>query len=384
MNNENFKLQISADGVVRAPRAMKTSNFKFQTSNFTLYIAAVVLLLVSCSDDDTSVPDSSQDITIVSNNLIFEPTGGTGTLSVTTVSGSVQAELNATWCQATVNGSTITVTAEENPSFEGRTTLLTLRSGEASRQVPVQQRGMALGSLPVHAHRAPIQGERYTIYIRHDLPIQLTTDEEWLHPYMNGDTLVVEVAPHTDRFIRRGAIRFECAGYTDELLITQYNLEASILGCWYMGGNMGGAATGFRFNVVKQGEKYYHNFFTMTDWADQFLDLEFDEDRCEIIFHSMTSIYTDPRTGSNDTYYFFTTEGLIAASHNATMRASIFYNPLWGSHYAVLEDTGSWGGGTLYGFLIRTTNSFYATNLVQLTDPYLVWLGPEGTNLNEN
>ena len=165
--------------------------------------------MTSCSKDDLvgSHTDTSTGITIVANHLTFEPLGGSATLEVQ-ANGVLSVELASEWCSATVSGNVVTVKAESNTSFEGRTALLTLHAGGATRQVPVQQRGMALGSLPVRSHHSPVAGERFSLYIRHDMPIHLTIDEDWLTARIEGDSLIVEVEPTTSRFVRRATIEY--------------------------------------------------------------------------------------------------------------------------------------------------------------------------------
>ena len=329
----------------------------------------------ACGGDD-AVPNAVESITIVKSDLIFEPAGRTGSVEVL-AKGPVTVELQSDWCSASVNGNVVSVTVADNNSFEGRTALMTLRADGAARRLPIQQRGMALGSLPVNSHHSPNSGERFALYIRHDLPVTLTCDDDWIHPEMMGDSLVITIEKNPNLYLRRSVVGFECAGYEDELTITQYDFEY-ILGTYFMAGTgQGGVTQGFRFNFRKVDNDYFINFFTVDQWADRNVPVEFDEGLCEITFHSATNIYE--KGTDRDIIYFFQEDGTVANTPGATMKALIYYNPFQQTHYAALEDGGTWGGDPLVGLLIYTIRGggMVQTALAQLLDPYLLWLGSE-------
>jgi len=327
----------------------------------------------SCSKDDlVGSASPAPAISIVSNNLLFGPSGGTGQLEVS-ASGSVSYQLDASWCSATQSGNVITVTAQPNTDFNSRTALLTLRSGESTRQVPIQQQGMAFGAASVSSYHASMAGERAAFYVRHDLPVTVKTDADWLTATMKDDSLIVVVQPFESHFVRRATIEYESAGYTEKLVVSQYN-RAEVLGTWYMGGTMGGASVGFRFKVLDHDGQLCLNIDRMENWADQYIPLEFDEGLCEFVFHSATTIYSNGE--SSDTYYFYTADGSVATTSIATMRGRIDYDAEWNSYYALLADGGTWGRGTLSGFVIRYSGGFVTTNVIQLDNPYIVRLGP--------
>ena len=327
-------------------------------------IFAVCALCAACGDDDPTAPDAGV-LPIVRSDLLFDPQGRTGSIEVA-ASGDVTAELPSTWCSASVQGRVVSVTVADNTSFEGRTAVLTLRADGRQVQVPVQQRGMALGSLSLASDHIGTAGGRLSYFIRHDLPIALTTDDGWIHPRMEGDSLVVDCDASDTWHLRRGTLRYECAGYGGQLTITQYDLD-TILGEYIFGGSMGSASAGFHFNLVRSGGNYYMVFFTVADWASSLVPVDFDERRCELTFHSATTIYEN--NSSSYVYYFFSDKG-VANTPTATMKAALYYNPVMGTHYAPLEDTGSWENGPLTGFLLRM-NGLVPANIIQLNDRYI-------------
>ena len=338
-------------------------------------ICAMLSVLTACHDDDNGMA-ADETLTIVRSNLVFEPQADTGSVEVL-ANGPVVAELNSSWCTATVSHNVVTVSVDANDSYEGRTALLTIRADGASVRVPVQQRGVALGSLSVEADHIGNGGGRLAYFLHTDLPFNLTADDDWLHPRLEGDSLVIDVDGNASRFLRRGVVNYECNGITGHIDITQYDLSL-ILGEYYFGGTMQGVPTGFRFHLTEVDGQFYMTFFTMEDWSRHPIPIEFDADRCLLTFRSGTVIYSD----DNVTYafYFFDDTGRVVQSETATMKAEIYYNPSafesTGSHYATLEDGGTWTGGHLTGYAIYMLSLFVQTPMVQLTNPYIVWLGP--------
>lgn len=342
-------------------------------------VCAVLTTFTACHDDDNGVT-ADETLTIVRSNLVFEPQAATGSVEVL-AEGPVVAELNSNWCTASVSHNVVTVSVAANDSYEGRTALLTIRADGASVRVPVQQRGVALGTLSVEADHIGNAGGRLAYFLHTDLPFTLTTEDEWLHPRLEGDSLVIDVDRNASRFLRRGVVDYECNGIGGHIDITQYDLSL-ILGEYYFGGNMQGAPTGFRFHLTEVDGQFYMTFFTMEDWSRSPIPIAFDPDRCILTFRSGTVIYSDDNT--TYAFYFFDDNGRVVQSERATMKAELYYNPFafesTGSHYATLEDGGTWSDAHLSGFVIYMLSSFIQTQIVQLSHPYIVRLGPIGSN----
>lgn len=345
---------------------------------FAFFTLCGLQLVSSCGDDDNA-PDLSEAITVVRSDLIFDPVGRTGFVEVQT-QGSFSVQLESDWCEASVNGNTINVTVSDNNTFEGRTALLVIRTDAAERRLAIQQRGMALGSLPISSRHVENAGERFSLYIRHDLPVNFTIDEDWLHAEMQGDSMIVTVDRNPNLYMRRGEIIFECGGFESPLAITQYD-KKYILGAYYFAGTgQGGMTQGFRFNLREIDGKYYMNFYTSESWHDINIPIDFDESLCEITFHSATVIYENG-SATRDVFYFFQSDGTVVTSSTATMKAHLYYNPFIGTHYATLEDGGTWPGEPLVGFIIYMTRSIVTTPIVQLLDPYIMWIGEDSTTV---
>jgi len=340
-----------------------------------LFMAAVLLpLLFACSSDDPMAPASTQ-LAIVKSDLLFEPMGRTGSIEIA-ATGQVTAELQSSWCSATVDGRVVSVTTTDNTSFEGRTAILTIKADGLQVQVPVQQRGMALGSLDITADHIGNEGGRLAYYIRHDLKVNLTTDDDWIHPRMEGDSLIVECDANDSGHLRRGAFDFECAGYTSQLDITQYDL-ADILGDYFFSGS--GMGYGFHFYLTEQNGQFFTTF-QIHGCEEHPIPVQFDVARCELTLHSATTIYTEGNI--RYVYYLYDTAGKVLTSTEPAYRARIYYNPFatasGGAHYATLEQASTWTDGVLQGwtlFIVTDLSTMQVPNYL-FPNPYILRTGP--------
>lgn len=346
-----------------------------------VFILHASCLISSCSPDDDLkgyVPNAAT-IGIIQNGLLFTAQGNTATVEVET---DVTASLDAAWCTATVSGRVVTVTAEPNSSFEGRTALLTLTAGEVCRTLPVQQLGMVLGTMPVSARHAPNDGDNFTYTIPHDMPMDVTTGEPWLHATLDGEQLHITVDANDGGHIRRGNIVTESVGIRDTLTITQYDRYNDILGSYYMlgylGGNTGQPAA-MRFDIVERNDSLFMHLNTETGrYANTYVHVPFDEDTATLTLLSAMTLYSQGST--TDTAYFYDTDGHICTSRYAGASCRMYYAEQTGYNAARITPY-NWPGHTIYGFVIRSS-SIVTTTILQLSNIVIMRVGPEGTKIS--
>jgi len=334
-------------------------------------------LTASCSGDDDSAYTPGETIGIVANDLLIPAVGATATVQVNAVE-PVEATLTADWCTATVSGKTITVTAEANNHFDGRTALLTITAGTARRQLPVQQLGMVL-DLPmvVDGHYSPPAGDVFTATINHNLPMTVSASHPWIHPVMDGNTLQVTVDSNVGGHIRRGQVFCECGGYADTLDIAQYDMQDDVVGSYYMIGYYGNnpdQTTGTRFDIVMRHDSLFMHW-PQERYANAYIHIPIDKPACSLFIPSGFELYSDSRSKVNG--YFYDTNGNISAASGAGINARLSFSESAGYNTAYL-DMANWPGHTLGGFIIRST-SIVSTTLLQLGSPVLMRVGPVGT-----
>lgn len=343
----------------------------------------VAALLVSCGDDADGYADSGESIRIVSNDLIFPAAGSTASVQVQTQGAApLEAAVDADWCVASVDGLVVTVTAQPNYGFDGRTALLTLTSGQAVRQLPVQQLGMVLDMpMAVNSHYSPRAGEEFTVTIAHDLPLTATPLQSWLHPEVDAGTLRVRVDSNVGGHIRRGQIVCACGDYVDTLRIAQYDMQDDVVGSYYMmgylGGN-GGTPSGTRFDIIQRSDSLFMHW-PQELYANAYIHIPIDRADCALFIPSGFVLRNDDRALVAG--YFYDTDGTVATSSDVGVTARLDYSASTGFNSAPLR-LANWPGHALSGFVIRQT-SFVTTNILQLGSPVLMRVGPVGTTIDD-
>ena len=339
----------------------------------------LTLVMCSCSsEDDGCDSGSGSPIAIVSQDLTFGPKAGTGTLEFQ-CDGAVMASLVSDWCTATMEGNKVKVSVVDNTDIEGRVAILTLNSEDYSVKIPVQQRGMALATLPIYNYHAENAGAKKSFVIQHDFDVKLTTEDDWIHPVMDGDTLKITIDPNETAQIRRGSMEFACAGVVDTLNIVQYDLKENVIGTYYFGGNYAGSPYGISFEFYQKDGQFYTDWSSHKGWETAVFPAKFDAERCAITIPSYMEYFYN--NGDYERGLFYDTSGIVAMSNTVGMVSYLYSNPLfYNASYGTLEDDGSWPGHTLSGFVIRKSvlQGLLVQTLVNLTDLYILRVGPLG------
>ena len=331
-------------------------------------------LLLSCSDDPmTGHQPEGETITIVKNDLLFGAQGSTATVEVRSA-GSLTATTDADWAVATVSGSVVSVTVDTNTHYEGRTAILTISNGQDSRRLPIQQRGVIVGTMPVKDLNAAMSGQQYAYTVAHDLPMTFTASVDWIHADIDGERLTVTVDANSEGHLRRGRLVSECNGLRDTLNIVQYDMMTDVAGSYYMmgySGGIGGPAVATSFDIVLSDGALYMNWPTQAQWKNTFIQLPFDAASCTITIPSMLQLYEN---GSSYDYgFFYDTNGVVASSNRMGADARLLYAPAGQTSYAPLTAS-NWAGHELGGFVIRSSRGggLVVTNLLQIAQPMLV------------
>lgn len=339
-------------------------------------------VLTSCGDDDSDYVASGQSISIVSNDLIFPAAGSTSTVQVQTAGAALEAAVDADWCSAHVDGFVVTVTAEPNYGFDGRTAILTLTSGSSTRQLPIQQLGMVLDMpMAVNAHYSPRAGEEFALPLAHNLPLVATSPQSWLHPEVDGNTLRIRVDGNDGGHIRRGVVVCECGDYVDTLRIAQFDMMDDVVGSYYMMGyfgGVGGTPSATRFDIIMRNDSLFMHW-PQDLYAAAYIHIPIDRTDCSLFIPS--GFVLRETAQSVVAGYFYDSEGSLATSSTVGATARLAYSSSTGFNSAPLQ-MANWAGHTLGGFVIRQT-SFVSSNLMQLATPVLMRVGPVGTTIDD-
>ena len=337
---------------------------------YLILLCGLCLVGVSCGDNDDE-PAPAPSITVVRNDLHFGAKGGEGYVELL-AGAQYQVSSSSAWCTALVDGSVIRVTVTDNDGFEGRTAILTITSSDGGvLELPVQQRGIVLGTLPVSSVFAPNAGLRIAYHLPHDLDVEISADQPWLRGEMVGDSVVISADPNAGGHIRRAQLTLMCAGVTDVLKVAQYSLKDEVLGNYTLANPE--VTMGTTVCIFERNDSIFMRFTGVEEWKD--VPVDFDRGDCKLIFHSAMDLNSKPTSSDSDTGYFYdSSANRIATSADATMVARLQYYPDRDIVYCPLEDGGTWHGFKLDGFLIRTSRAMgtYNVTLMNINQPFLL------------
>ena len=174
---------------------------------YVILTALAALPFVACQEQEEVYKPEVKDITVASvKNLVFLPAGGTGTITVDCAT-SFTATSDKNWCTVSVSGNDVTVTASANTSNESRYATVLMQTSQSSQKVVVQQVGMVLDGLQLHDERVMVEGETFVYRYSANLPVQMSSDKDWIHFEMIDDEdegqmvkVIVDPNPGLTRF----------------------------------------------------------------------------------------------------------------------------------------------------------------------------------------
>lgn len=201
-------------------------------------ICGAMLPFVSCSDDDDNPYEHESTISVVSSDVIFGGGASAGSVVVNAPQGVTSATFPVSWATATVTGDTVKVAVEANPDLEGRTALLTIKSGNDSVQVPVTQTGFVFNlSTGTAIQQLNDAAASRSYHLEHSTDVNVSLDSltsTWLTAAVEGDSLKVSFTANNTGKPRLGYIYYTSGNISDSIRVTQYELNKDILGDYVM------------------------------------------------------------------------------------------------------------------------------------------------------
>ncbi|MBQ2550762.1 MAG: BACON domain-containing protein, partial [Bacteroidales bacterium] len=115
---------------------------------FLLCVSAA-LFAASCGEKQSLEVDNTPKLRVVSHDVVFQPDGGTGSITVECES-AITAEVQTTnsagekWCTATVDGKKINVTVGKYSGVESRYSNIIIKGADETLNVAVHQYGIIM------------------------------------------------------------------------------------------------------------------------------------------------------------------------------------------------------------------------------------------------
>ena len=187
-----------------------------------IILTVMAFSFAACSSDDNvgSQYLKENTVKIVKSDVSFSAKASTGAVEFTAPAGAT-VKLNSTWATAAVDGNKVTVNVLDNPKLEGRSAKLTIKSGEDSASVTIQQQGMSF----------KYGGDAYYVYNDEAHSLQTAAPSEgaelkiqgldWATASINREGIKIDLAENETGTIRSGYIHYEAGPYKDSILVMQ-------------------------------------------------------------------------------------------------------------------------------------------------------------------
>lgn len=199
-----------------------------------LFLALGLLVVASCSDDETANPYAHEStIAVDSSQVLFGASAATGSVHVNSPQGVTKVESSQPWCTATVNGNQIDVTVTQNDSYEGRAAQLTIYSAAGDYvQVTVQQMGFVLQLSAGNSISVGDEAATHAYGMKHNTEVTFSTDEDWMSATVVGDSLKITFAENTTQNMRSGWLKYQSGSISDSIFVRQFEFDKDLLGTY--------------------------------------------------------------------------------------------------------------------------------------------------------
>ncbi len=195
---------------------------------FYLLTAVLAIAAFSACDDGEGdmVSFGNKDLKVVEANLLFGPEGGTNTITVES-SSPVTATSVSSWAGVSVNGSTVSVTVPAWSSNESRYAKITLRAGDESTDVTVQQSGILVKDFNPSDISAAGKSCSYDFPFVSNAEMTAVSNVDWITPSVvkgvgtNVDTLRIALAANGTIDPRGGIVTYKAGAYTGDINVSQ-------------------------------------------------------------------------------------------------------------------------------------------------------------------
>lgn len=322
-----------------------------------LAVSLVVIAFTSCSDDTENPYEQNPTLKVVSSDVVFDAPASTGTVVVSSESGTLTATTSNSWATASVSGNTINVAVTENDNLEGRSSLLTIKNGIDSVNVTIQQLGKVFRLDVTSIMFDDAEGSQ-SYEITHNIDATLTSSADWFSATISGDELVVTATANSTGHMRNGYLYIQTGDTKDSIRVVQCEFDNDLAGKCYFGG------------YDTDGKDYYLNaelkdstagyFLKLTDYGFA-IPIEYDESSASI------SISGGSPMGTYGSYYIGTcmwdiNEGYLTWSSSVSMSGLFNYYESSSATAVSIEDNGSWSGYTCSAIRFEAFKSSTFTN----------------------
>lgn len=315
----------------------------------TLMLALCAAAVFTACDDYNSdfADDSANQLKIVSCETTFEAGPSQGSV---VVEGEGEVTVTSSdktgWVTTAVDGNTISVAVDMNPSLEGRSATLSIVSGKKKAEVAIIQSGLIFSVENPDGNNLVFDDKaRALAYkVKSNIEPLVGSNVDWINAILEEGELKVNVTENTDGHLRKGKVLYKVGETLHEILtVTQCEFDKDIAGEYE-----------FTFTDIEDGKlKYFPSELTHTgdDYAIEIPALKFS---IPVTFDEATNkigLASGKFIGKYSSYFAYTVfwdteQGYITWSEDVSVDAAVQFGYLQGKPVtlAQFEDNGSWQG----------------------------------------
>ncbi len=188
-----------------------------------LSLFAAIALVCSCEDDNIPEPAGTA-IKIVSNNLLFGPQGGTGSLEFES-EYPVEVYSEQPWCTVGVTGNTVTATVAEHVELENRYSSIILKAGDYSVRVVAQQNGVIIKADIDDKYLLDDAAKTISFDVESNGEVSINSSEEWIRCSVDGSKATVEILENDSGHVRSGSFTCTCGKASRTVEVSQASVK---------------------------------------------------------------------------------------------------------------------------------------------------------------
>lgn len=308
---------------------------------YLFLIALPLFFLVACESGEGDY-EVQKSINVVSADLTFQPSGGTGTVVVET-QGTVTAVSSRPWCTTSVNGGTITVTVSEYDGLDNRYADILITSGEGTAKVTAHQYGLyfLLPEAEDSYHVEDVNGFVEIPLTHNNYEPESEADVDWLSASYADGKVIIKATDNTTGLLRTGNITIG----TKKIKIEQWSFDSVFAGEYYWVGTT--TATGSKVDTMKVNFKDYDpkdGTFKM-DFPDAKVSLVTQFNEKDLSFKVSGALYCGETVYKDTKAYIYTivyADGYVSWSSSYYVTFTLALDKTTGKYQAPMVDMGSW------------------------------------------
>ncbi len=295
--------------------------------------AGVVSLLLAVAffaacDEEGMVVENEPAIKIISNNLLFGPQGGVGTIEFE-AAGAVSAYSEQSWCSVNVQGNVVSVTVNEYAELENRYSSIILECEDTSVRVVAQQNGVIMQVEGNDNYILDDNAHELSFKVTSNCKVTVSSEDAWISCANNDNEIVVNILQNETGHIRSGSFTYACGNVSKTVTVSQAS-AADLYGDYRLLGYSSNNQLTYLPAVISEGEQENELLITCTgnefSWC---FNGTFEPQTHEVVFGNAQ--YAGEYTMSGYNFYIYLcmlskASGSFTWDSALSSRAKVVYN----------------------------------------------------------